>query len=55
MNMETDAKGLNVRPADVHPKVSLYMDKIIDMIQTLVDNRYAYESNGDVYYRTKKI
>ncbi len=36
---ETDAKGLNVRPADVHPKVSLYMDKIIDMIQTLVDNR----------------
>ena len=41
---ETDAKGLNVRPADVHPKVSLYMDKIIDMIQTLVDNGYAYES-----------
>ena len=52
---ETDAKGLNVRPADVHPKVSLYMDKIIDMIQTLVDNGYAYESNGDVYYRTRKF
>lgn len=52
---ETDAKGLNVRPADVHPKVSLYMDKIIDMIQTLVDNGYAYKSNGDVYYRTRKF
>ncbi|MGN0613397.1 MAG: cysteine--tRNA ligase [Porcipelethomonas sp.] len=52
---ETDAKGLNVRPADIHPKVSLYMDKIIDMIKTLVEKGYAYESNGDVYYRTRKF
>ena len=52
---EKDALGLNVRPADVHPKVSQYMDKIIDMIQTLVDNGYAYESHGDVYYRTRKF
>jgi cysteinyl-tRNA synthetase len=50
-----DAKGLNVRPADAHPKVSLYMDKIIEMIKTLVDNGYAYESGGDVYYRTRKF
>lgn len=52
---ETDAKGLNVRAADIHPKVSEYMDKIIDMIKTLVDKGYAYESNGDVYYRTRKF
>ncbi len=52
---EKDARGLNVRPADVHPKVSLYMDKIIDMIETLVEKGYAYESNGDVYYRTRKF
>ncbi len=52
---ETDAKGLNVREADIHPKVSEYMDKIIDMIKTLVDKGYAYESNGDVYYRTRKF
>lgn len=52
---ETDAKGLNVRPADLHPKVSLYMDKIIDMIKTLVEKGYAYESGGDVYYRTRKF
>lgn len=52
---EKDAKGLNVRPADKHPKVSLYIDKIIDMIQTLVDNGYAYAVNGDVYYRTRKF
>ncbi len=52
---ETDAQGLNVRPADIHPKVSEYMDKIIDMIKTLVEKGYAYESNGDVYYRTRKF
>ncbi len=52
---EKDAVGLNVRPADVHPKVSLYMDKIIDMVKALVDNGYAYEANGDVYYRTRKF
>ncbi|MBQ8435199.1 MAG: cysteine--tRNA ligase [Oscillospiraceae bacterium] len=52
---ETDTKGLNVRGADIHPKVSEYMDKIIDMIKTLVEKGYAYESNGDVYYRTRKF
>ncbi len=52
---ETDAQGLNVRKADIHPKVSEYMDKIIDMIKTLVDKGYAYESKGDVYYRTRKF
>lgn len=52
---QTDAKGLNVLPATIHPKVSLYMDKIIDFIQKLVDNGYAYEAQGDVYYRTRKF
>ncbi len=52
---ETDAKGLNVLPATVHPKVSLYIDKIIDFIQKLIDNGYAYQAEGDVYYRTRKF
>ncbi len=52
---QTDAKGLNVLPATIHPKVSLYMDKIISFIQKLVDNGYAYEAQGDVYYRTRKF
>lgn len=52
---QTDAMGLNVLPATIHPKVSLYMDKIIGFIQKLVDNGYAYEVQGDVYYRTRKF
>ena len=50
-----DAAGLNVMPADVHPQVTKMMDKIIAFVQTLVDKGYAYEVNGDVYYRTHKF
>ncbi len=50
-----DAQGLNVREADVHPKVTENMDIIIDIIRTLVDKGYAYEVQGDVYFRTKKF
>ncbi len=52
---ETDAAGLNVLPATVYPKVSLYVEKIISFIQKLVDNGYAYQAEGDVYYRTRKF
>ena len=52
---EKDAKGLNVRPATIHPKVSQSMDMIIDIVQHLVDNGFAYESQGDVYFRTTKF
>lgn len=50
-----DAHGLNVRNADIHPKVTENMDIIIDIIKTLVDKNYAYEKNGDVYFRTDKF
>ncbi len=50
-----DAKGLNVREATIHPKVTESMGLIIDIISDLVNNGYAYEVNGDVYFRTKKF
>lgn len=52
---QTDAQGLNVLPATVHPKVSLYIDKIIAFIGKLIENGYAYAVDGDVYYRTRKF
>ncbi len=48
-----DAKALGVRPATVHPRATEHMPQIIGMIQKLVDNGLAYESNGDVYYRVR--
>lgn len=52
---KTDAEGLNVRPATVHPKVTENMDSIIEIVQTLVDKGFAYEVNGDVYFHTKQF
>ncbi len=51
----TDAKGLGIRPATVHPRATENIDSIIEIIQTLIDQGYAYDVDGDVYYSTKKF
>lgn len=50
-----DAEGLNIRRADVHPKVTENMDIIIDIVKTLVEKGYAYQVDGDVYFDTEKF
>lgn len=50
-----DTGALNVQPADVHPRVTDTMEDIIDFIRQLETEGYAYESEGDVYFRTKKF
>ncbi len=50
-----DAEGLNVRPATVHPRATENIDNIIELITALTEKGYAYASNGDVYFRTKKF
>ena len=37
----TDAQGLGVRPATIHPKATKNIPQIIDMVQTLIDKGYA--------------
>jgi cysteinyl-tRNA synthetase len=50
-----DTGALNVRRATANPRVMNHMDDIIQFIQDLVDEGYAYVSGGDVYYRTRKF
>ena len=50
-----DAAGLNITEADVHPKVTENMGIIIDIIKTLIENGYAYEAGGDVYFQAEKF
>ena len=50
-----DAKGLNVREANVHPKATDNIDEIKRIITELVDKGYAYAVGGDVYFRAKKF
>ncbi len=51
----TDAKGLNVRQATVHPRATENIDEIQNIIASLIEKGYAYESSGDVYYRAKNF
>ena len=44
-----------MKKANVHPKVTETMDDIIKFVQDLIDLGYAYEVDGDVYYRTRKF
>lgn len=48
-----DTQALNVQPADKHPTVTDNIQAIIDFNQVLIDKGYAYESGGDVYYKTR--
>ncbi|NLL63229.1 MAG: cysteine--tRNA ligase [Ruminococcaceae bacterium] len=49
-----DAKGLNIREADFHPKATENMPEIINIISTLIEKGHAYVvENGDVYFATK--
>lgn len=50
-----DITALGCHKADAHPRVTEHMDHIIEFIKVLIDKGYAYESAGDVYYRTRKF
>ena len=50
-----DADSLNLERATVHPKVTENIDEIIRFVKVLVEKGYAYESEGDVYYSTRKF
>ncbi|MGI6488429.1 MAG: cysteine--tRNA ligase [Syntrophothermaceae bacterium] len=46
-----DADALGVMRADTHPRVSDHMPDIIKVIEGLIEKGYAYEVEGDIYYR----
>ena len=50
-----DTEALGCRRATHHPRVMDNMDPIIDFVHELVKSGMAYESEGDVYYRTRKF
>ncbi|MBF0179696.1 MAG: cysteine--tRNA ligase [Magnetococcales bacterium] len=50
-----DMEKLGVAPADVEPRATDHVQEMQAMIQTLLDNRMAYESGGDVYYAVDRF
>ena len=51
----TDADALNIERATVNPRATEYIDDIIEFVSALIEKGYAYEVDGDVYFRTKKF
>lgn len=47
--------ALNIEPATLHPRATHEINDIITFVKSLIDNGYAYEVDGDVYYRAKKF
>jgi len=48
-------RDLNILPATSNPRATQTMDKILGMVQGLVEKGYAYAApNGDVYFRVTK-
>ena len=51
----TDAKGLGIEPASVHPYATDNIDAIIDIISVLIEKGHAYPTADGVYFRTRSF
>jgi cysteinyl-tRNA synthetase len=45
-----DMRALNLKRADVYPRVSEHVPEIIDLVEALIEAGHAYESGGSVYF-----
>jgi cysteinyl-tRNA synthetase len=43
-------RDLNLLRAEVYPRVSEHVPEIVELVETLIGQGYAYESNGSVYF-----
>ncbi len=46
---------LNILPATHYPRATEEISNIIELVQTLIDKGFAYEIDGDVYFRVTKM
>lgn len=49
-----DLENLSIDKADIEPRASTHIADILDFIQALMKRGYAYEKNGNVYFRIRK-
>jgi len=48
-----DTRAMNVLPATIYPRATTEIPSIVEIIQGLIAKGYAYEVDGDVYYRVR--
>lgn len=55
-SMHEDAQALRLLPPDIEPRSTNYIPYMIQLIQTLIDKNYAYQSEqGDVCFEVKRF
>lgn len=50
-----DMGALNIGQADIYPRATEEIPKIIEIIQGLIDKEHAYVAKGSVYFRVKSV
>ena len=50
-----DADALGIKRASYNPRATMYIDKIIALIQRIIDNGHAYEKDGTVFFDVKSF
>ena len=50
-----DLQRLGIQSANFQPKATENISAMIEFVQALIEKGYAYEVNGDVYFRVKKF
>ncbi len=50
-----DMASIGVKSPTLQPKVTEHVPEIIDMIEKIIDNGYAYQSGNDVFFSVKKF
>jgi cysteinyl-tRNA synthetase len=46
---------LNILKAEIYPRVTQMMPEIINFVKELIDKKFAYEVNGDIYFSVVKF
>lgn len=48
-------KEINILPAQFFPKATSHVPQMIKIIEKLIENKYAYEKNGNVFFDIEKF
>ncbi len=52
---QEDMASIGVKSPTIQPKVTEHVAEIIEMIERIIENGHAYQSDGDVFFSVKKF